>query len=159
MPPKKKGLGKGTTTSRTSPKKNLEAAYLRGVVTGKFYDVVLYAYSCKTPSGVVCKPRPVYANSLVLESESGYFQSCKSIPMHLLALLTSFLVLGSSFAENKVTSIDDGFPENKPSFTRDYDYDCDSDLESIAEDSFDSENPSSNTSDQPKRATQAQVPR
>ena len=32
-----------------------------------------------------------------------------------------------------------GFPKDKPSYTRDYDYDCDSDLESISEEDFESD--------------------
>lgn len=48
-------------------------------------------------------------------------------------------MLSSSFVENKLIDIDAGFPADKPSFVRDYDYDCDSDLESISEDDFEEE--------------------
>ena len=45
----------------------------------------------------------------------------------------------SSFIEHQVMDLNAGFPKDKPSYTRDYDYDCDSDLESISEEDFESD--------------------
>lgn len=50
-------------------------------------------------------------------------------------------MLSSNFVENTLTNIDAGFPANKPSFIRDYDYDDDSDLESVSENDFEDDKP------------------
>ncbi|KAK7683502.1 hypothetical protein QCA50_013336 [Cerrena zonata] len=76
----------------------LAAAYNEAIDSGSFIDVVLYAYSGKTPSGIYFEP-----------------------------------LFSSSFEENRLADIDKGFPANKSSTTEDYDYECDSDLDSVAE--------------------------
>ena len=53
--------------------------------------------------------------------------------------IEELLVLSSSFIEHQVMDLNAGFPKDKPSYTRDYDYDCDSDLESISEEDFESD--------------------
>jgi len=55
----------------------LEEALLDSLSTGTFVDVKLYVFSQRTPSGRVRAPRPLYANSHVLQTVP-YFRSCKN---------------------------------------------------------------------------------
>lgn len=67
------------------------------------------------------------------EAPCGVFWTPLVIPSYFVRISEPQHPVFSSFTENRLSDIDGGFPPDKPSIIRDYDYDCDSDLESIAD--------------------------
>jgi len=54
----------------------LEEALFDSLSTGTFVDVKFYAFSQRTSSGRIRNPKPLYANSHILQTVP-YFRSCK----------------------------------------------------------------------------------
>ncbi|KAH9910216.1 uncharacterized protein BXZ73DRAFT_58985 [Epithele typhae] len=92
-------------------------------ITGNpFEDVKFYVFSRRSATGRVDTPLPLYANSALIRKVSSHFD----------------YVLAGGFGESVVTTWDDMFPEDRPSFTEEYDYTSDSDLEDFPSDELDS---------------------
>ncbi|KAF9779444.1 hypothetical protein BJ322DRAFT_1167329 [Thelephora terrestris] len=97
------------------PPHPLRSALTDAVVSGVFIDTKFYLFSRRSSSGKVCRPRPLYANSLSLKSVP-YFDN----------------LLSGGFAEGVTKSLDhDPFEDSDQA--EDYDYLSDSDLEDDAE--------------------------
>jgi hypothetical protein len=65
------------------PPDALRCALNDSVASGVFIDTKCYLFSCRNSSGKVCRPRPLYANSLTLKSVS-YFEDREHVisPRH-----------------------------------------------------------------------------
>ncbi|CCL99646.1 uncharacterized protein FIBRA_01666 [Fibroporia radiculosa] len=80
---------------------------------GEFINTKIYAFSRRTTSGLVYKPRPIYTNSLTLKATSGFFDG----------------LLSAGFSESQTTFLDDDDQYIEQMSTNLYEYDSDSDLE------------------------------
>ncbi|KZT08420.1 uncharacterized protein LAESUDRAFT_811506 [Laetiporus sulphureus 93-53] len=101
-------------TSENSREEQLRGILRHTLITGQFYDATIYAYSRRRTSGVTDMPRPVYANSVMLQNTSDYF-------VHLF----SPEVMESRTGLCETPSSDGSLVGNDA-----YDYASDSDLES-----------------------------
>ncbi|KAI0088866.1 hypothetical protein BDY19DRAFT_906358 [Irpex rosettiformis] len=92
----------------------VQVALKHSLAIGSFVDTKLYAFSRRRDgTGIVDRPLPVYANSAMLRVHSSYFDG----------------FFNGGFSEARVTSLREGFPEEKDDYSVAYDYDTDSDLE------------------------------
>ncbi|KAI0356217.1 hypothetical protein OH77DRAFT_1423820 [Trametes cingulata] len=88
-------------------------AMLHSIRSGAFEDVKFYAFSRRGIKDLVNSPRPLFANSALICKASSHFD----------------FVLSAGFAESSLTALDAPFPPGRASYTLDYDYLEDSDLE------------------------------
>ncbi|KAF7790011.1 hypothetical protein EIP86_000959 [Pleurotus ostreatoroseus] len=109
--------------SDTDKKLVTQAAIKHSLAGGSFIDTKFYAFSRKRASGVVDTPKAVYANSAILSASSKYFDG----------------LLGGMFRESADTFLDAPFAGDRDSFTHEYEYLSDSDLDSEEEDIADSQ--------------------
>ncbi|KAI0331010.1 hypothetical protein GY45DRAFT_673313 [Cubamyces sp. BRFM 1775] len=86
-------------------------AMLTSITTGVFEDVKFYVFSRRTRSGRVDTPRPLFANNALLVKVSQDF---------------AFV---DGFAESKATDMAAPYPPERTSYTTEYTYSEDSDLE------------------------------
>ena len=103
------------------------------MVSGVFIDTKFYLFSRRNPSGKVCRPLPLYANSVILDSVP-YFKD-RGYPIsrcHSLTCRNPYLVLSGEFAEGVAKSLDH-YPFEKSDQEEDCDYLSDSDLEEDVE--------------------------
>lgn len=118
--------------------------------SGSFVDTKFYAYSKRSPSGTVHKPRSIYANSFLLRAKAPqYFEPRKSpiIPGCVLQRVAeNFLVLQGGYdGYCLVGSLQASFPAEFPNEADGCGYDSDSDIED--EDTKVEENTSSSSSE------------
>ena len=56
----------------------MQLGYKLSLDSGSFVDTKFFAFSRRDPSGIVCGPRPIYANSWMLKAKvPQYFESCE----------------------------------------------------------------------------------
>lgn len=123
------------------PPQALRSALSDSVTSGVFIDTKFYLFSRRNSSGKVCRPRPIYANSLTLESvpyfkDREYLVSLRHIhcwmDFHVLIPRITFQVLSGGFTEGMMKSLDYNPFEGSDS-VEDCDYLSDSDLEDDVE--------------------------
>ncbi|KAF9649446.1 hypothetical protein BDM02DRAFT_3113878 [Thelephora ganbajun] len=95
----------------------LEEALFDSLSTGTFVDVKFYAFSQRTSSGRVRCPKPLYANSHVLQTVP-YFRS----------------LLSDTFSEGKLKDLGSPFPPDQPTELDGHDFLDDSGLEDVEDD-------------------------
>ena len=85
----KGGKGGPSSTGTTHPsitsvpwfadrKQITQSAVKNSLAGGEFIDTKFYAYSRRTITATVDRPKPVYANSAVLKASCKYFEGCES---------------------------------------------------------------------------------
>jgi hypothetical protein len=113
---------------------HVQEALTNSLASGIFIDTKFYVFSKRDASGRVSDPRPLYANSHILESVP-HFRTRKTMCYQcLIAFQLSLIlpkVLSDGFQEGVKKDLRTGFPEDQDDYTDDYDYLSDSDLESI----------------------------
>ncbi|KAM5532553.1 hypothetical protein V8D89_013759 [Ganoderma adspersum] len=88
-------------------------AMIASIEGGTFENVKFYAFSRRARDGRVDTPRALFGNSALIRKASSHFD----------------FVLTKGFLESGVTDMDAPFPSTRDSYTEEYDYASDSDLE------------------------------
>ncbi|KAI0684901.1 hypothetical protein BC835DRAFT_587959 [Cytidiella melzeri] len=96
----------------SDPKTRMAAILMVAMNTGTVIDTKFFAFSRRRSTGGVDRPLPLYTNSTLLMAGAPHFVT----------------MLGGGFAEDRIGSLDEGFPHDKDHLMDEYDYDSDSDL-------------------------------
>ena len=114
-----------------SPKLALREALNASITSGHFVDTKIYLFSYRTIAGEVCKPRALYANSVVLKSVP-YFNDCEFLPPKNVSdfhvVTPDQLVFSGNYSEAATRDLDEDTTD-EDAIAEHYDYESDSDLE------------------------------
>ena len=108
----------------------LREALNQGISSGSLVDTKITVYSHRDSSGLVCRPKALYANSHVLKTVP-YFDDCESIVTTMpltQGLSVIFEVLFGNFAESQSKDFSEDTIDEEEC-AEDYGYLSDSDLE------------------------------
>lgn len=127
-------IGFVCSSSTMSLPQALEEALFESLSAGTFADVKFYAFSQRTTSGRVRRPKSLYANSHVLQTVP-YFRSRESFMLRVVVVIECmFSVLSDGFSEGKLRDLRCFFPPDQPAELDGHDFLDDSDLEDIEDD-------------------------